>query len=233
MAENTDASGIKNVVTHPVSQALVAGAVGAAGLAGGLYAAIPPAIVALVQAALQSVDQRRSNVFLGVVSKRVTNIEGMLLDESFTQRFASTYRAAIVDAQEEKVELFASLLAGSVKEEPDTGYFADNLKLIQELSYLEMQLLTEFHHIEQAVLEEFPDGDADSPEDYAAQRARTATHRLREQLWKLSIPGDEFEAVLVRLSRTGLVREHPDLGMADIFYTTPCLARLVRALEAN
>lgn len=146
--------------------------------------------------------EERDRAFFEELGKHGTVTDEHLKDKNFVHACISTITAARRTQREEKIKMFARLLANYAKE--DTGSKADafeqQLSVLDELSYLEVEVLMILDHYEQNV-----------PEDTPPNLHRTLTlnggfwiYFLDEVEARTGTPLPEIPGILERLRRTGL-----------------------------
>jgi hypothetical protein len=169
-----------------------------------LVAANPPLSVlqAGVFAAYTWWRARRMYVFgSDIISLGLNPPEEQVKSREFSEAFGAAAARVLNTKREEKIRLFAHLFASYVRQgefAPETfDVYEEDLAVLDELGYREYQLLM----LLRAYEAQYP------PNDQENSVQRTSKYWVafqREATNKLSIPINEFNAMLQRLTRTGL-----------------------------
>jgi hypothetical protein len=169
-----------------------------------LVATHPPLLVvqAGALAAYNWVRARRLYV-LGdeIISLGLNPPEEQIKSIEFSEAFGAAATRVLDTQREEKIRLFARLFTSYVRQGVFTpeGFdvYEEDLNVLDELGYREYQLLV----LLRAYEARHPLKDQESP---VQRTSKYWTEFQLEATTKLSIPTNEFNAVLQRLTRTGL-----------------------------
>jgi hypothetical protein len=152
--------------------------------------------------------------------------EDLIQQEDFIYAFVAVSHAVVFTRNKQKIHLFARLLTYACREKLlDSDIFEENLKILEDLSLREMQLLLLYK----------------KHEDRLRERTRSPLDDFRREQWealqgeaesKLDIPRQQLTSSLARLARSGLYVPHfpqvaseKDLGNG---YTSPRLIEFIQ-----
>lgn len=147
---------------------------------------------------LENIREQRARAFFDELSNgNVLVDESLLESEDFLHAFFITTRIALNSRRREKIQMFARLLKSSIIGEGPQGVdeYEDFLKILDELSYRELQAL--------AIMDEFSNRQS-AKEPRSVRWLNTFWHEFESRLEnELKIPADEVSDFMNRISRTG------------------------------
>lgn len=153
--------------------------------------------VALVRS-LEKIKEERTREFFDELAKgNIVVDESLLESEDFLHCYFATAKYAFNSRRREKIKMFARLLKSSVTGNGlnDVDEYEDFLKILDELSYRELQALN--------ILDEFSDRERMSDQNdgqWTITFWGEFTQRISNEL---NIPPDEVINFMKRISRTG------------------------------
>ncbi len=122
----------------------------------------------------------------------------LLESEDFLHYYISTCKAVINTKRSKKVEFFAKLLKAYIiyDELKQLDEYEDYLKILDDLSYRELVILTKLESYEDQYLRENDENDLQFCSKYWDKF-------IKELIYELKVQEDEIDATLTRLNRTG------------------------------
>lgn len=148
---------------------------------------------------LANMKEKRTRLFFDELAKGDVVLDEMLLEsEDFVHHFIVTARLALNSRRREKIQMFARLLKSSlnVPSLTESDQYEDFLKILDELSYREIQALNLLDHYSSAPRDEVIGDDLLWINTYW----EAFENDLCEQL---KIPQDEVVHFMNRIARTG------------------------------
>lgn len=165
---------------------------------------IPPVSVldAAVVARWEQAQKERFKKLLDELNKgRKYLTEELIQQEDFLYAYVSVARASILTRRKDKIRLFARLLTNACQRNRLGSFeFKENLQILDDLSYHELELLLLFKKHEERLSEVIKTRLGDSRDSRKAQWNAFAEEAEK----KLSIPRANLRAALSRTARTGL-----------------------------
>lgn len=185
----------------------------------------------LASARAQEIKDKRMRVFFDELASAVLS-ESLIQNDDFLHALFSALKASINTRRQEKIKLFARLLLNLAGRDisKDSDEFEDMLKILDELSHREMQILLTLEHYEAM----YP-SDGDRPDLILPEYWNAFVQNACELL---KIDKQELEGMLARLSRSGCYvdltgtyfdYEHGQGQLTPLYYR---LKAWVRANEA-
>ena len=214
---------VERYENNPVIQALAGLLIGLTGPFGATLSALERAIQAKV---IQMHQERLRTFFDELASGRIKLTEEVIQQEDFLHAFMATTRAVLRTRREEKIRLFARLLAsfGQETDRISVDNFEDSLNILDDLSCREFFVLLTLKKYEEQT--PFLEGENE------LQRASRFWNQFTSEVCaKLGISTEELRGMLARLNRTGLYKTFTGAffdyrgGMGT---TTPNLDRLLK-----
>ena len=194
-----------------------------------LVQAVPvvgPATDIAIATAYDEIARRRTHVFFEELSEGNTTLtEADLSNREFLHAWMCTFNYAIRERREDKIRLFADLFRNYCQNrcfDADSDIYEEHMKILQDLSYREFQILS--------ILARFEHDYADSRDDFWSKFFDS----LQDEL---TIQREEIPAMLQRLTRTGLYETKrgfltPDDGM-ERGGLTPNFYSFLAAIKVN
>jgi len=161
------------------------------GITGGIEAAI--------LTHCNNITKKRLKIFFDELEKGNIQLTQELIEsEDFLHRYFATGKAAINSRRAEKIQFFSRLfLTGTIQEEiSDTDEYEELLRILDKLSYREIQILF--------ILDKYEIQYSQKENENDLQRANHFWSDFEEDLQSsLQITKEEINGLLVRLLRTG------------------------------
>ncbi len=150
--------------------------------------------------------ERRVTSFFDELSKNETALtEEIISSDDFLHKYFITLKAVIETKRTEKIKYFARLLNNSDSPifNADTDNFEDFIKILDDLTFQELQILSIIRKYDKEIIE---NGDKPIDFDRKMSKARSFYQKLKTDISKhLQIPEDEVRSLLTKLERTGCI----------------------------
>lgn len=169
------------------------------------------------QGQLNRIKERRLTTFLERLESKISGIESEKLGkDEFVHAFFKAASVSLKTHQQEKIALFADLLAGFAKGdlEAELDDYEMFLSILEDLSPIEFKVLLILDKYERTAPVDAPD-------------SLRRTTQLAEQFWlpfvdevtaQTGLPMDRLPSTLVRIARTGLYQTWPNSSSKGFEY---------------
>lgn len=152
----------------------------------------------------KEVERRLKDFFDELERGNIQLTEDVIQSDEFIHKYFITLKAATETMRKEKIEMFARLLKNHQSSllNANTDSYEDYLKILDDLTYQEIILLTELKRRELII------ANNRTEVDYKTRyfHGKTIYRPFREDMSRvLGISEEEFRSLLIRLERTGCI----------------------------
>lgn len=143
-------------------------------------------------------EERTKTFFDELLEGKVKLSEDVIKSEDFLHKFYITYKSAINTRRRKKIEFFARLLLSSLEnnEHQDIDIFEDYVKILQDLSFREIEALVLLDSFYQNNRQKSPQNDLIWTKSFWDDFEKELQIRIK-------ISGDSIGSFMSRLSRSG------------------------------
>jgi len=190
-----------------------------------------PFDVFLATKAQKIVNDRIMNLFNELIAEMST-LEDRMVDkdyidsEEFIELFTKTIETASKTRSKEKIKLYAKLLKGATKFQDRKKYSPEEyLQVLSELTMKELEVAKAIYKQQRK--------EKRKDENELQWALRCGWEKLEKDC--PLIPKEDFQFILLRLEKSGLIRELPAgwLGEGGIFVITDVFRKIMKYLKQN
>ena len=190
-----------------------------------------PLDIFLTTKAQKIVNDRIMNLFNELIEEMSTLEDGMVdkdyIDsEEFIEVFTKTIETAAKTRSKEKIKLYAKLLKGATKFQDRKKYSPEEyLQVLSELTMKELEVAKAIYKQQRK--------EKRKDENELQWALRCGWEKLEKDC--PLIPKEDFQFILLRLEKSGLIRELPAgwFGEGGIFGITDVFRKIMKYLEQN